>query len=97
MDRYTFEVGKHYGYPQCCIEWFIKERIEKHPMDMIPLTAKQSQVHGNNGFIPCPTCAETVTKETLHTLIKGRKCSTPFPEENAKQLAKLKVKFPMGV
>lgn len=81
MDRYTFEVGKHYGYPECCIRWFSKERIEKHPLDFTPLTGKQEQLCGT-GFIPCPACAEKVTVDTLHTLITNRECTNPFPEDD---------------
>jgi hypothetical protein len=93
MDKYTLEVGKHYGYPQCCIEWFAKERIAKHPLEMEPLTAKQNEAHGGTGFVPCPKCAETVTAATLHTLIKNRQCSLPFPEEKEEELLPLRKKY----
>lgn len=68
-------MGRYYGYPQCCIDWFTGTSVGR------PLTAKQSEVHGYNGFIPCPACAEKVTKDTIHTLIKNRVCETPYPND----------------
>lgn len=69
------QLGRYFGYPECCIQYFVHIRIESMP----PLTPKQEAVHGNTGFIPCPTCAEKVTAETLHTLIHNRSCPHPFP------------------
>lgn len=74
---YYTEMGRYFGYPDCCIQWFITDRVEKFP-DYPPLTAQQEVVHGNNGFIPCPTCAEKVTAETIGTLIVNRQCSEPY-------------------
>lgn len=82
MDKYTYEVGKYLGYPECCIKWFSEERIEKHPSEHIPLTQEQKAVHGYRGFIPCPDCAAKVTEETLPTLIKDRQSPHPFPDDN---------------
>jgi len=84
MDHYTFMAGKFYGYPYCCIKWYSEERIEKPPSKFISLTKAQRKVRGYSGFIPCPECAQTVTPETLHTLIKDRMAPTPFP--GAKQI-----------
>lgn len=68
-------IGKFFGYPKCCINWFINNRM----INWKPLDEQQELVNGNKGFIPCPECAKKVTKETLSSLIKNRVCSTPFP------------------
>lgn len=81
MDQITYERGKYFGYPDCCIKWFSEERIEKHPNTFTPLTPKQNEVHKYRGFIPCPACAEKVTPTTINTLIKDRKCPLPYPQE----------------
>jgi hypothetical protein len=57
------ECGRYFGYPECCIDYFVQEVIGKNT----PLTAQQKAVHGHRGFIPCPTCAQKVTHDTLHT------------------------------
>ena len=74
------ERGKYFGYPDCCIKWFVENRDMPFP-DVVDLTEKQEAVHGYRGFIPCPKCAESITADTLHTLIKDRGCPMPFPLE----------------
>lgn len=69
-------MGRYYGYPQCCIDWFNGPWQTDRK-----LTDKQESVHGYHGFIPCPSCAEKVTKETIYTLIKNRICDTPYPND----------------
>lgn len=81
MDKITLERGRYFGYPECCIKWFSEERIEKHPLEMVPLTKQQQAVHGFRGFIPCPVCAEKVTHDTIRELIKNRVCATAYPED----------------
>lgn len=72
------ELGRHFGYPECCIDWFVNVRIRNVYRGF---TQQQESVHGYNGFIPCPACAEKVTKDTIHTLIKNRVCETPYPND----------------
>lgn len=67
----VYRAGKYLGYPECCILWFVKYAGILNP--------QQEKVHGNRGFIPCPSCAKKVTKNTIHTLIKNRKCPIPYP------------------
>lgn len=71
--EYFIEMGRYFGYPSCCIAFFVNE---------FPFAAyKTLDVHENKGFIPCPDCAKKIQegKETLSSLIKNRKCVTPFP------------------
>lgn len=90
MD-YHFALGKYLGYPECCIDWFVK-RAAEYP-DFTPLTDKQEAVHGFNGFIPCPSCAEKVTKETIGALITDRRASTEYPLFNNDELIEFQKKF----
>jgi hypothetical protein len=80
---YHLALGKYLGYPECCTVWFFEERIAKFP-DIPKLTKQQEAIHGSNGFIPCPVCAEKVTVKTIGTLIKNRQCPTPYPTFRAK-------------
>lgn len=79
MDKRTLELGVYFGYPECCIRWFSEERIKVRPSQHKPLTPQQKAVHGFRGFVPCPKCAETVTHDTIHVLIKNRICNRPYP------------------
>lgn len=76
-EEFARDMGAYFGYPQCCIDWFVQERVNKHP-NFPPMTTQQEQVHKGNGFIPCPTCAEKVTHETIGSLVQGRKCSISY-------------------
>jgi hypothetical protein len=68
--------GEYFGYPSCCIDWFIANRTGD---EITELTPQQEQVHGGTGFIPCPTCAKHVTRKTLPTLLRNRICRSRFP------------------
>lgn len=77
------EMGTFYGYPTCCIDWFINERFAK----LIPLTEAQEKAVDNRGYVPCPECAKKVNKDfPLTKLIVNRICSNPYPIGNDVQL-----------
>jgi hypothetical protein len=68
-------IGKYFGYPNCCIESFLKEK---------KINKKQLKVSNGTGFIPCSECVKKITRETLGTLINNRICPTAFPEVDEK-------------
>jgi len=79
-NSFCFRVmGLYFGYPKCCIEWFV-DRHEK-ATSRHDLKLPESQTGYNNGFLPCPECAKKVVPGTEHELIKNRYCSHLFPEE----------------
>jgi hypothetical protein len=91
MERHEFiEWGRYFGYPECCIQWFVENRVDKFP-DLPPLTPQQDAIHGNNGFIPCPTCAEKVTAKTIGILITNRVCPIPYSNISIQEAAMLKL------
>lgn len=72
-EEFWFFTGKYFGYPECCIQDFLK-RTRKITL----LTPDQERVHNGHGFVPCPQCAAKV-KDSAE-LIVDRKCTTPFPD-----------------
>mgnify|MGYP000982494659 CR=1 FL=1 len=82
------ESGLNYGYPQCCIDEFVKYPPSKlkhfKPSNSDRLRVKMSHVNGTyTGFIPCHKHAlmiksGEVTLEGLVDLSK-RKTIVPFP------------------
>lgn len=76
-------LGKYYGYPKCCIQYFMRY-IVCHGANKAAVrrshTRMQIRVCGGSGFIPCPRCAWKIhTKQTtLEGLITGRICTDPF-------------------
>lgn len=74
--------GRYFGYPECCVVWFVENRINRPVLLPWPgdLTASQIKLAGYSGFIPYPSCAAG-TKDAA-SLIVNRQCSTPFPDDS---------------
>ena len=68
------QLGIFYGYPECCIESFLKVRPNERTRD-------QRRAHKYNGFIPCHNCSVKITNGdiTLEDLITNRICLNQFP------------------
>ncbi len=69
-------LGKYYGYPKCCIQYFMHNILScgrRH-------TRMQLRVSRGSGFIPCPRCAWKIHTEqtTLEGLITNRICTDIF-------------------
>lgn len=64
--------GRHYGYPECCIEDFAT-RLERG-------SAEQRAAAQKTGFMPCPACTKLVLAgKPLHELIlPSRQAKKPF-------------------
>lgn len=78
--------GLHFGYPQCCIDSFVKRGriiVESEFHDQPEFTENQIEATNNTGFIPCATCADRVVSGEieLKDLITNRTNSAPFPDE----------------
>ncbi len=85
LRSYTHERGRLFGYPECCIEWFFNNRMDIN--NITTLTPQQESVHGGTGFIPCPECANKVTRKTLAKLIRNRQCRVKFPHGDTNKTA----------
>jgi hypothetical protein len=74
------ELGKHFGYPKCCIADFIKN-IPKR-LDKVKI--EKRAFHGT-GFVPCPDCNKVVQQAGPEAYIeiiinRNRKCPDRFPQ-----------------
>lgn len=80
MLNLSEDVGRYFGYPLCCIKAY-DQVVSNSGLK----TAEQAnpRVHKHTGFIPCPTHAKQVFNGeiALESLIRGRICPLPFPEE----------------
>lgn len=78
------ELGKYYGYPECCTAWFITRGLRiMNSEGNTPFTSQQDLVSDGKGFIPCPSCADKITRDNIDSLIKDRICSTPYPNDGS--------------
>ena len=81
------ESGKYFGYPQCCIDFFVNMNTErmKYLHTYTPYVHKwtscQTQLKGTIGFLPCRECAYNIVHNGVlpHELIKNRECELEFP------------------
>ena len=81
-------MGMFYGYPDCCINWFIKrartiDKVVKNSLSKEEII-KASELPNNQkdfkfGFIPCPDCAKITKPGEEGLLIKDRICPDLFP------------------
>jgi len=77
------QIGKRLGYPECCIEAFVK-RNELDDDTFIPPSRIQKRVGNGSGFIPCSYCSWKILSKQceLSDLIKNRKERSKFPNDN---------------
>lgn len=79
--------GKKYGYPQCCIDYFVKtctDKVKSHKDQLIAgQCMRAAYINGNySGYIPCPAHLEALlySDAKLEDFIKDRDSSlAPFP------------------
>ena len=63
----TFEeIGRYYGYPDCCIQAFAKFE------HMFVITTQIRQLFGT-GFVPCMACCSSKTEDELVAEINERR------------------------
>lgn len=80
MDDLTsfIELGRYFGYPDCCIEAFL-DRLYT-PGDVLEDSNKvNNKMHGT-GYVPCPDCYEKSKEELISTIKANRICKEPFPK-----------------
>jgi hypothetical protein len=70
MSNLKEEIGRFYGYPECCIEAFPCESVRVGPWM-------------GTGFLACPRCAPTAERNfdawVAEHIATGREASQPFP------------------
>jgi hypothetical protein len=53
-------IGREYGYPECCIDFFLSDWVEMVDFDREHADAYTDRVHQTSwaycGYIPCPSC-----------------------------------------
>lgn len=72
--------GKYFGYPKCCIDFFVSEIIPKTYNGVYKPPAKLAFT----GFVPCPKCNKIKTEDQMISEInKNRLSDKPFPETSS--------------
>lgn len=66
--------GRSFGYPECCVEFFVRECTAERYGDF-----KDRKLWGT-GYVPCELCNEKSEDELKETIAKGRKTDVPFPK-----------------
>jgi len=71
--------GIHYGYPMCCITFFVKNCLGGCARE---LTSTRKHIKGidSTGYIPCDMCHYKLGSGLdIHKLLVNRKHHKPFP------------------
>jgi len=72
IKRRKYILGRHFGYPECCIEEFGSVKNTGRKLN-------------GTGFVPCVACDEKKTSEELiNEINERRKHALPFPHSNFK-------------
>ncbi len=67
------EMGRHYGYPPCCIENYLNQS------DQTNIKARREQYQFVYGFLPCAQCYEKLANGAdVNFLLINRKCVGPM-------------------
>jgi hypothetical protein len=85
--QYYKRVGTYYGYPECCIEFFIQNMFYVEKRNKAQKNIKAS---GETGFIPCTKHAKQILNKsiTIQDILQNRKCETEFPYGRGSTLKK---------
>lgn len=81
MINVTEEIGRYFGYPECCIREYniiLGKRGKRSPEQLLVLSK-----HPGNGFVPCTAHARQILLGTItiEKLIHNRICPLPYPNE----------------
>lgn len=84
----SYDVGRFYGYPLCCSQYFVRYILTSWP-NRRPVSSTQRQASQGSGFIPCPECSLKIAsgQTTLHGLIQDRECPLPFLTREERNLS----------
>jgi hypothetical protein len=77
-----YEMGVYFGYPRCCINAYIHDRVNE-------TSPRKRNIHGNmTGFTPCQTHVNLINNGELklEELIQSRICKEGFPNHNKHDL-----------
>lgn len=74
LDKWKI-IGKQFGYPQCCIDAFVK-------LEHIGCERKLT----GTGYIPCIECDKKTEEELIMIINANRTHSTLFPIENRQEI-----------
>ena len=80
MMNVTEELGKYFGYPECCIREYnaiLAKGGRKSPEQLLVRSQH------NHGFTPCTAHARRILLGviTVESLIRNRICPLPYPVE----------------
>lgn len=85
------KVGIYFGYPKCCIEFYMKSIFDKNMQNEVQ---QSMEVSNETGFIPCTKHTQQILKKetTLHDILCNRQCETTFPNSRGVAIERLRLK-----
>lgn len=80
-------LGRHYGYPKCCIDSFCSL------MHLGEDYFTENHWAYGTGFVPCKECVTIPEEEMLRIIAENRQAKYPFPRESMKETDEILRKF----
>lgn len=88
-EQYWIEVGRGFGYPECCVNFFCDSVVPHIAMTNLPYYGTSEAVMKEpwygTGFVPCPVCRIAMNLDPEHyiaEIIAPRRLRDykPFPD-----------------
>lgn len=78
----VYEMGVYFGYPKCCINWYIDDKIYGR------ISSDRNIVGNKTGFVPCNYHIKMIERNEIkiEDLIQSRVTKKPFPFHNENDL-----------
>lgn len=93
QSDYFCKMGEYFGYPECCIDNFIKVNDGRFSnKNLHPMAA---EISSKTGFIPCDKHADQLLNDEikLEDLFDNRIHSLPFPNVNRVEVMEYREKL----
>jgi hypothetical protein len=75
------ELGRYFGYPDCCILNFLGRGMALH-MGYMKLASISGKLPlEGTGYVPCPVCRQRSEDELKAEIGNRRQCPLPFPQD----------------
>ena len=84
------KLGVYFGYPECCIDFFMNKSTQLRKQETI-----NGKASNGSGFIPCTKHAQQILNKEIRLvdILHNRECEAIFPKDNGIVIQRLRIKL----